>query len=105
MAASMPSLRSINDLREFINGILCAHGELELNAFPLTERVLTRCGTPCGIYFCLHGPRAVRLSAIWDNQRNSVLFYGSSGERFHRVQLIESPKLARSPEQCVPAAA
>ena len=57
----------------------------------MTEQVLLRSGKPCGIFFCLHGPRATKFTAIWDAQRNQVLFYGSRGERFLKTQLLESP--------------
>jgi hypothetical protein len=46
-----------------------------------------RAGRPCGVYFCLHGPRSVKFSAIWDAENNYVLFYGSTGERFHKTRL------------------
>ncbi len=59
----------------------------------MTERILTRGGKPCGIYFCLQGPRATRFSAIWETDRNQVLFYGAAGERFQKTQLVEGPIL------------
>jgi len=59
----------------------------------MTERILTRGGKPCGIHFCLHGPRLARLTAIWETDRNQVLFYGMRGERFQKTQLIEAPRL------------
>jgi hypothetical protein len=86
-------MQNLNDLREYVNEILCEHNELEIDAFPLTQRILVRAGKPCGIYFCLHGPRAVRFSAIWETHRNTVLFYGSTGERFHKIQLVQAPNL------------
>jgi hypothetical protein len=93
MSAQIPRLDNLSDLRGFVEEILCDHSTLELGAFPLTERILTRGGKACGVYFCLHGPRAVKFSAIWETDRNTVLFYGQTGERFHRVNLIEAPKL------------
>jgi hypothetical protein len=33
------------------------------------------------------------VSAIWETNRNTILFYDSSGERFQRVQLIAAPAL------------
>ena len=60
----------------------------------MTERVLMRGGKPCGIYFCLHGPRATKFIAIWETDRNQVLFYGSRGERVLKTQLHESANLA-----------
>jgi len=59
----------------------------------MTERILVRGGTPCGIYYCLHGPRMTKFSAIWDSDRNQILFYGSRGERFQKTQLTEAPRL------------
>jgi len=53
----------------------------------MTERLLLRAGRPCGMYFCLHGPRSVKFSAIWDAGNNAVLFYGATGERFYRTSL------------------
>ena len=59
----------------------------------MTERVLVRGGKPCGICFCLHGPRSMKFSAIWETDRNRILFYGSRGERFQKTQLVEAPRL------------
>ena len=93
MVTGSRQMQNLNDLREYVNEILCEHNELEIDAFPLTQRILVRAGKPCGIYFCLHGPRAVRFSAIWETHRNTVLFYGSTGERFHKIQLVQAPNL------------
>jgi len=60
----------------------------------MTERILVRGGNPCGIFFCVHGPRSVKLTAIWETERNTILFYGSAGERIARTQLKEVPTLA-----------
>jgi len=48
------------------------------------------------MYFCLHGPRAVKFTAIWETDRNQILFYGSTGERFLKMQLLVSPCLDRA---------
>ena len=93
MLTALRPLQSLDELREYVNEILCEHNQLEVGAFPMTERILVRRGQPCGIYFCLHGPRAVKFSAIWETQQNSVLFYGSGGERIGRTQLVEAPQL------------
>lgn len=86
-------IQTLDELREYVRTTLCHHLQLELHAFPLTERVLVRSDRPCGMFFCLHGPRAVKLSAIWETQRNTLLFYGSTGERFHKIRLAEAPPL------------
>ena len=84
---------NLNDLREYINATLSDYYQLQSGAFKMTEQLLIRAGKPCGIYFCLNGPRAVRFSAIWETDRNQVLFYGPEGERFLKTQLLEAPLL------------
>ncbi len=92
MATRFHQINSTDDLRDYINLTLCEHNQLQIDAFPITERVLQRAGRQCGIYFCLYGPRAARFTAIWDMDRNQVLFYGSHGERFLKTQLIETTR-------------
>ena len=87
----------LEQLRGYVEQTMCAQNELVVGAFPLTERVLIRGGAPCGMYFCLHGPREVRLTAIWETDRNTVLFYGSTGDRLATVRLgpgLNPPTLA-----------
>lgn len=93
MFTSLPVIQTLDELRDYVNTVLCQHNQLEVGSFPLTERILIRADQPCGIYFCLHGPRAVTFSAIWETQRNTILFYGATGERFHKIQLVEAPRL------------
>ena len=80
-------------LRRYVSETLCEKDQLEVNSFPISEQILVRCGTPCGVYFCLHGPRSLRLTAIWETDQNTILFYGSRGERFRTTQLIAAPRL------------
>ncbi len=87
-------IENLEDLRNYVYETLCKHEHLEPGVFPMTERFLIRSGESCGIYFCLHGPRAVRYTAIWETDRNSLLFYGATGERFSRIELAEAPSLA-----------
>ncbi|MGD9722115.1 MAG: hypothetical protein AB7O59_12265 [Pirellulales bacterium] len=93
MFTSSPVIQTLEQLREFVNEVLCEHSQFETGVFELTERILVRGDSPCGIYFCLHGPRAVKCTAIWETQNNTVLFYGSTGERFLKTQLVEAPRL------------
>jgi len=93
MITTSAVIQNLDELRTYIKSILCQNTQLEFDAFPLTERILMRSDRPCGIFFCLHGPRAVKVSAIWETQRNTILFYGQTGERFHRIQLVEAPEL------------
>ncbi len=90
MATRFQQITSLDDLRDYVNITLCEHNQLQPDAFPMTERVLRRGGRQCGIFFCLHGPRAARFTAIWDMDRNQILFYGSHGERFLKTQLLDA---------------
>jgi hypothetical protein len=96
MVKSLLQFRDVDELRDFVNETFCQHYQLKLGAFCMTERILRRAGKPCGVYFCLHGPRAVRFTAIWETDRNQILFYSSTGERFLKMQIIEAPSLERA---------
>lgn len=91
MSRPCAQFATVEDLREFVYETLCESQYLQPDCFPMTERLLYRSGKPCGIYFCVHGPRSVKLTAIWETERNQILFYGSNGERFMVIQLLESP--------------
>ena len=91
MSADSLQIQNLNDLRNYVHETLCEQNELEQGAFEVTERILVRGRRACGIYFCLHGPRSVKLTAIWETERNTILFYGSSGERTGRTQLLAVP--------------
>ena len=73
-------------LRQFISHTLCQENDIETGAFQITERILMRREQPCGIFFCLHGPRNVKLTAIWETDKNTILFYGSTGEKFQKTK-------------------
>lgn len=94
MLDNLLQIRNITDLRQYVYETLCNQNDFELGAFQTTERILVRGGKPCGIYFCLHGPRSVKLTAIWETERNTILFYGSAGERLQKTQLTQAPLLA-----------
>ena len=89
MITPAPKLQDLDQLRSFVNGMLCKNGQLETGEFVMTERLLTRFNDPCGMYFCVHGPRSVKLTAIWETDNNRVLFYDCTGGRF-----LESPVAA-----------
>ena len=66
---------------------LCQLGHLEPNQFPMTQREVVRSGKTVGVYFCLHGPRSVKLTAICDFFKSTVIFYGSDGIRRESIQI------------------
>ncbi|HEY6563342.1 MAG TPA: hypothetical protein VIY86_02495, partial [Pirellulaceae bacterium] len=80
--------------RELVYKTLCSYDELEPGAFPMTERILVRGTKPCGILFSLHGPRRVQYTSVWETEKNTILFYGSTGERFGRISLMDAPGLS-----------
>ena len=95
MTTCSDQVTSLNRLREYVELALCEHFLLEIGAFPLTERTLLRGGDPCGIMFCLHGPRATKFTAIWETDRNQILFYGANGVRVDKIQLAEELEIER----------
>ncbi len=86
--STVNTISSFRDLKLFVYDTLCRDHELLMNAFPTSEMVLKRGKDgSCGVMFCLHGPRAVKFSAIWERENNRVLFYGPTGKRYLQVEL------------------
>lgn len=77
---SLPSM-DLSLMRHRVENKLCELGSLEPAQFPLTQREVMRQGKTCALYFCLHGPRSVKLTAIADLKSRSLVFYGSDGVR------------------------
>ena len=86
-------VKNLQQLRQFVSHTLCQQNDIEEGIFQITERILTRGKRSCGIFFCLHGPRSVKLTAVWETDKNSIIFYGSTGERFKRTVLSTAPKI------------
>jgi hypothetical protein len=93
MSAQPLQIDNLNELRTYVQNTICQQNELQVGAFDITERILVRGRRPCGMFFCLHGPRSVKLTAIWETDRNTILFYSSSGERVGKTQLVHAPVL------------
>lgn len=96
MSTEYQRLDDLSAIRQYVTQTLCEKDRLEASYFPLSEQVLVRSGAPCGVYFCLHGPRSLCLSAVWETDSNTILFYGSRGERFRKTQLISPPAIAQA---------
>ena len=91
-AVSAPCLtaadvRCLDELRHFVHVSLCRRENLLEHHFPMTEIELKKNGQRCGLQFVLHGPRQVRLAAVWAEDRNEILMYAAGGQRFSRVRL------------------
>jgi len=98
VTASVKTIQSFSDLRHFVYQTLCEQHELLVNSFPTSESLLKRGGRDaCGVLFCQYGPRAVKMTAIWETDHNRVLFYGPNGKRYGQVELnmlvVEEPEL------------
>jgi hypothetical protein len=68
-------------LRKRVEQRLCEIGHLLSGQFPMTQREVVRSGKVVGIYFCVHGPRSVKMTAICDFRKDQIIFYGSDGIR------------------------
>ena len=55
--------------------------------FTMSQLQLTRRNQPCGLQFCLRGPRNVRLATIWVADQNVVYLYGARGARYAKLRL------------------
>jgi len=71
----------VEHVRAFVHEELCERNQLEPNAFCMTEKAVVKQGKLCGLFFCIHGPRSVRLTALWDAARGAVILYDSLGRR------------------------
>jgi hypothetical protein len=80
-------IRCVDQLRDFVHLALCRRENLLEFHFPMTEVELKKNGTICGLQFILHGPRRVKLAAVWAADRNEILMYAANGNRFRRVRL------------------
>ena len=81
------AVRTLDDLRAYVDRILCEKENLLADQFEMIESKLTRGSRDCGLQFTLHGPRSVRLTAIWESGQNFVYFYDAGGERYATVRL------------------
>ena len=64
MRQDLRHIETIEELRLYVADTLGRLEMLKADQFELTQQVLYRAQRPCGVLFCLHGPRALRLSAI-----------------------------------------
>ena len=89
-------VRTLAELRAFVHHTLCDRENLLSEQFPLRETQLTRGGRICGLEFNVHGPRSIRLNAIWAADHNQLYCYGADGERFLKVRLSHRLELEQT---------
>lgn len=83
----------LESVRQFVMAQLCERNGLVVDAFPITQRVLYRQSVECGIFYCLHGPRSIRLTAVFDTETRRILLYDSRGQRSGAYDLSEIESL------------
>jgi len=86
-------LETVEELRRYVAETLGRLETLKSDQFQLSQHLLFRNGRVCGVYFRLQGPRSLCLSAIWESDGNSILFYGSCGRRMQRTKLLKAPPI------------
>ncbi len=87
MSLTVGELRTADDVSQFIHEKLCEKENLVVGQFTLSETPLTKRGTLCGIQYLLHGPRSVKLGAVWARDTNVIYLYDAAGERYEKLQL------------------
>jgi hypothetical protein len=85
---------TLEELCRFVADTLARLENLKAEHLTFTQEVLYRQGAPCGMYFCLYGPRELQLSAVWETDSNTILVYGSCGQRVERTMLLAAPAIS-----------
>lgn len=80
-------IKTLEQLKYFVHTTLCRKENLLEHHFPMSELELLQNGVRCGYQFVLHGPRAVKLAAVWAQPSNEILLYDATGKRFGRIRL------------------
>ncbi len=87
MLDTTATIPTLDDLRQYVHAQLCAKESLLEDQFQTHEDPLMMRGRVCGRQFQLHGPRSIRLGAIWASDQNLIYFYDTKGERYLKVRL------------------
>jgi len=92
VTGNISAIATLDDLQCFVYRTICNDHELLPNVFPTSENIIRKPnGRGCGMMFCLHGPRKIKITAIWEKDQNRIFFYGPSGNRYQQIELEESP--------------
>ena len=91
MGSAVVAFAAVEDLAAFVHTVLCEKDALDPAQTPLHQALITRGGRPCGLFFQVHGPRLVKIYAVWAGEEHRILFYDSTGLRFAETRLSESP--------------
>jgi hypothetical protein len=94
MVAAVASFSTIDELSAHVHQVLCEKDALDSRQAPLFRTPLKKRGRLCGLVFHVEGPRLLRTSAVWSADADRILFYDSTGTRFHALELSEGPDVA-----------
>lgn len=92
MPAAVAACPTLEELAGFVRQTLCERDKLDPEQTPLFRTPLLKAGKKCGFVFHIEGPRLLKTSAVWPASANRVIFYDSTGTRFHETKLSESPE-------------
>ena len=96
MSDIVPGIRTIDELRSYVQTTLCQKENLLLEQSKLRQAPLVKQGKMCGFQFSVLGPRQVRLGAVWASDHNDIYFYDTRGNRYHKVHLPEQITLSEA---------
>src|SRR6478735_9300060 len=94
MTQAVVACAAVEELAALIHSVLCNRDALDPAQTPLFRTPLQKGERQCGIIFHVEGPRLLRTSAVWSADDDRVIFYDSTGLRFHEVKLSESPTIS-----------
>jgi len=93
MSVAVMPLPTLESLFEHVRQTLCAHDRLDPPTTPFFAAEIKRGGRVCGYLFHIEGPRLLKNSAVWTEEEHRIIFYDSTGTRYHEVRLSDSPAI------------
>jgi hypothetical protein len=93
MSLAVIACAALEDLAAFIHHVLCEKDSLDPAQAPLYRTPMRKGSRICGMMFHVKGPHLLQTSAVWSADDDRIIFYDSSGIRFHEARLSESPEL------------
>ena len=94
MGPMVVAFAAVEELAAFVHQMLCDKDALDPRQASLFRTPLKKRGRICGLVFHVEGPCLLRTSAVWSADYDRIIFYDSTGTRFHAVELSEGPSNA-----------
>ena len=94
MTVSEPvvALPTFDALSTYVRTALCGADALDPAQTPFYRTPLKRGDKPWGVLFHVEGPRRLKTSAVWADDR--IAFYDAVGRQTKSVRLSEAPELS-----------